>query len=64
MGRGITVAERWRYTRDTDTRGWHGYRIDSETVSLIAWLPDGDGALDQEQAAKHICDLHNATVTP
>ena len=41
----------WKPTRDTDARGNPGWRIDSEDVSLIAWLPDGAGASDQEANA-------------
>lgn len=50
----------WRYSFDRDARGFAGYRIDSDTVSLIAWLPVGDGAEDAEQNARLICEAVNA----
>ena len=36
----------WKAMPDTDTRGTPGWRIDSEDVSLLAWLADGYAAGD------------------
>jgi len=50
----------WRYSFDKDAQGRPGYRIDSDEVSLIAWLPVGHGAEDAEQNARLICEAVNA----
>jgi hypothetical protein len=40
------------YSADTDSRGFKGFRIDSDTVSLLAWLPEGASAISAEETAR------------
>lgn len=47
----------WKASRDTDTRGTEGWRIDSGSVSLIAWLANGYNDMNDEiEANAHLID--------
>lgn len=48
---GKHTPEPWRASKDIDTRGRHGWRIDSESRSLMAWAAwPSEAERDSEEA--------------